>query len=113
MGQHTLNKVARFFQHGPRYLKGGGSFKGTQFAGRTTLASGSASVTVSTPAIGSDAVVMWGTQVSSITGGLSSGGGGVVVNSVVHARSFAFAWQGGIGIPQDVVVMWEILKRSP
>jgi hypothetical protein len=79
------------------------------WAGRTTVASGSASQTVSSTNINSDSIVRYGVQVGSAA---INSGGAMVVNSIVSGVSFAFANQGGVAIAWDNIVMWEIVKTS-
>ncbi len=81
------------------------------WAGRTVLASGSASVTVSTALIQSDSIVRYGTQPNSV-GVAANSGGAVVVNSIVDSVSFAFARATGVAVPWDEAVMWEVLRTS-
>jgi len=82
-----------------------------QWAGLTTLASGSTSQVVSTTAITSDSFVFLGTRVNSVGVGHNSGGN-IVVNSIVHGVSFAFARATGSAVAWDEVVMWEIKRPN-
>ncbi len=82
-----------------------------QFAGLTTLASGSASVTVSTGVINSNSMFRLATIANSV-GAASNSGGHVVVNSIVSGVSFALARATATAIPWDEVVSWEIVKQS-
>lgn len=82
-----------------------------QFAGRTVLQSGSASVTVSTAVVNSDSIIRYGSEVSSVGIGANSGGA-IVVNSVISGTSFAFARATGVDVAWDETVMWEIMRTS-
>jgi hypothetical protein len=39
-------------------------------------------------------------------------GGNIVVNSIVHRTSFAFARATGGGVPWGEVIAWEIMETS-
>ena len=81
------------------------------FAGRTALNSGTASVTVSTRQVNSDAIIHYGVQVSTVVASGFSGAA-LVVNSIVPLTSFAFARADGIGAGPTVTAMWEIRRTS-
>ena len=81
------------------------------WAGRTTLASGSATVTVSTAIVQSDSIIQFATEVGTVGVGANSGAN-VVVNSIVDAISFAFARATGIAVDWDETVMWQLLRTS-
>ena len=81
------------------------------WAGRTTLNSGSAAVTVATALVQSDSIIRYGTLPSSL-GVAANSGGGIVVSSVVDSVSFDFARATGVAVPWDEQVMWEIVKTS-
>lgn len=82
-----------------------------QWAGRTTLNSGSASVAVGTTAVKSDSIILFNTQVSSINVSANSGGF-LAVNSVIEGTGFTFAWASGSAIQYDVTIMWEIMNTT-
>lgn len=84
---------------------------GDAHAGRTTLSSGSASVTVSTNRVGSDSVILKTAEVASVGVGANSGGG-IVVNSIVDGVSFAFAQATGVAVPWDTTVMWLMINDA-
>ena len=109
MSGKPLEVARRPFQTGPSFLK---QQVGTrrQFAGRTTLNSGSASVTVSTAVVNSDSIIMYGIQASSV--GAQNSAFNIVVNSIVSGVSFAFARILGAGGPDNSTIMWEIKKTS-
>lgn len=75
---------------------------------RTTVGSGSATVTVSTALVNSDSVILIGAQMTS--GGIISSAGAVVVNSVVPGVSFAFTRDTGVAAPWTTTVMWMLVN---
>lgn len=91
----------------------GGPFTRTQsadgWADRTTLTSGSASVTVSTALVNSDSIFWMATVPTSV--GVNSGGG-IVVSSIVSGKSFAFARAEGQGVGWNEVITWTLIRTS-
>lgn len=83
----------------------------TQWNGRTTLSSGSVSVTVSNAMINSDQLVGLTLEIGSAGVGANSGGG-IAVNSVVHGTSMALTRPTGVAVPWDDTVHWEIHHRN-
>lgn len=81
------------------------------WAGRTTIDSGSVSVTVSTNVVNSDSLILLGTQPSSFSG-ISSDSGPVVVSSINPGVGFVFTRANGVATPWDEVIMWLIGKTS-
>ena len=81
------------------------------WAGRTTLSSGSATITVSTTLIQSNSIVRYGTQANSI-GVAANSGGPIVAANVVDGVSFDFARATGVAVPWDETIMWEIVRTS-
>lgn len=81
------------------------------WAGKTTLNSGSTSVTVSTAVVNSDSLIFLGTNPASI-GAVVASYGGVVVNSIVSGVSFALAAAPAIARPFDDKVSWMIWRTS-
>jgi len=84
---------------------------GRAFCGRTTLGSGSASVTVSTGVINSNSMFRLASIVGSTALGANSGGG-VVVNSIVSGVSFALARPTGTAVAWSDIVSWEIVRTG-
>src|SRR5262245_17099997 len=93
---------------GPVRTKTGGA---NPWAGRTTLNSGSVSVTVSTCIIQSNSILHMATFPAS-RGVAANSGGYIGVASVVDGRSFAFARATGVAVPWDEVISWEIVRTS-
>jgi hypothetical protein len=81
------------------------------WAGRTSLGSAQASVTVSTAVVNSDSVFMIASNPGSVGVGANSGGA-VVVNSIVSGVSFALARATAVGAPWDSTVSWMIWRTS-
>ena len=81
------------------------------WANRTTIDSGSTSVTVSTALVNSDSIIRLTTEVGSIDTAIQSAGH-IVVNSIVSGVSFALAWALGTSVAFDNTVMWELVKTT-
>ena len=77
-----------------------------QFAGVTTLASGSATVTVSTTNCRSDDLVLHSLQASSVSSGA------VCVRSINHGNAIVFGWTDGASRAFDSKLMWWIVRGS-
>lgn len=82
------------------------------FGGRTTINSGSASVTVSTTNVKSDSIILGTVEVGSVGVLVNSGGGQIVVNSIVQGTSFAFARADGDAVSWDDTIMWMLMNTS-
>lgn len=85
--------------------------KVSQFAGRSTIASGSASVTVSTTAVKSDSIILYGIEADIRA---SSGVGvSVEITSVSDSNYFAFTYSDSQTLPpRGTTIMWQIMKGS-
>ena len=83
-----------------------------QWAGFTTLNSGSTFVTVSTPMIQSGALVFTGLKALGSLAAAHGSGGMVVVDSIVEDISFALARATGTAVPWNDVVMWMIVRTT-
>lgn len=79
------------------------------FVGRTTLSSGSATVTVSTALVQSDSI-LWATENPGSVDVAAASGGAVVVNSIVDGVSFALARQYGVSAPWDSTIYWTLFR---
>src|SRR5689334_7596484 len=97
-------------EKGPRRINIGSAVR-NPFAGRTTLGSGVAAVTVSTTMIKSGSMMSMATFPASVVVAANSGGR-IVVNSVVHEKSFCFSRATGVGVPWDEVISWEITQTQ-
>lgn len=81
-----------------------------QFAGLTTLASGSATVTVSTTAVTSDAIIQFSSKAP--TAQASGTYRPIEVRSINPGVAFSFGVADGVAIPRDTTIMWQIVKTS-
>lgn len=81
-----------------------------QFAGRTTLSSGSATVTVSTFQVGSDSLIFLNAQ--HFTAQNSGFGSGLCVRTIAPGVSFTMGWSDGLGKGFDATLMWEMRRSS-
>lgn len=81
-----------------------------QWAGRTTLSSGSATVVVSTTLVNSDSLIMHNAEGNANVG---SGTNRVTeVKTISSGGYFTLGTQDGQAIPRDTVLMWQIIKTS-
>jgi hypothetical protein len=99
------------YQRGPRTAPMSENRVTEPFVGRTTIDSGSTSVTVSTALVQADSLILKTVEVGSV-GLAANSGGGIVVNSIVAGVSFAFARPTGVAVPWDDTVMWELIKSG-
>jgi len=77
-----------------------------QFAGRTTLASGSATVTVSTTSVKSDSIIFHALQAATVSSGA------ICVRSINPGVAFSFGWTDGGARAFDSTIMWRIELTS-
>lgn len=101
---------APFFK-GPATVTVAGSASPKQFAGRTAIASGTASVVVSTAVVNSDSIINLSFQVASTSTASGTPFTYLVVNSIVSGTSFAITTQDGVG-RHGGTVMWEVRRTS-
>lgn len=83
---------------------------GGPFAGVATVASGGASVTVSTTSVKSNSMIFITSDITS-PGVWVNSHGGVHVNSLVDGVSFAIGTNTGIGAALPFDVNWEVKLR--
>lgn len=84
----------------------------SQFAGRTTLNSGTAFATVSTRMVNSDSIIQFGFAVNS-TGAMNVNSGAyLVVSSIVSGVSFALGYVDGAGRGPGGTFLWEIRRTT-
>ena len=95
---------APFFK-GPSFMRT--NSHGAQFAGRTTLNSGSATVVVSTANVTSDSLIFL-----SMEGNANVASGTAIrpteVKTISDGNYFTLGTQDGVGIARNTVLMWEI-----
>lgn len=104
----------------PKEMLFGPQFKGPMFvdtskansiAGKTTLASGSATAVVSTNQVNSDSLVFLG-QVGYANLGSGDVRGPVEVKTIVSGVSFTLGVADGVAMARDTIVHWMILKTT-
>lgn len=85
--------------------------KVNQWAGRTVLASGDATVTVSTQAVAADSIIRYGVQahVDQASGSITRG---IEVKTISPGNFFTLGTADGIAEIRNVTVMWELVKAS-
>jgi hypothetical protein len=82
-----------------------------QFAGRTTLASGDATVTASTTVVQADDIVR--ISVSAATDAASGALGATVeVRSISAGNFITFSTPDGVAANRSTTVMWELVRTS-
>lgn len=84
--------------------------KSNQFAGRTTLSSGSATVTVSSTVIGSDSIIRLAAQ--SDTRQNSGFGQPVEVATISPGNFFTLSTADGVAFARDSTIMWDIVRSA-
>lgn len=84
--------------------------KSNQFAGRTTLSSGSATVTVSSTVIGSDSIIRLAMQTHVRQN--SGFGQPVEVASISPGNFFTLSTADGVAFARDTTIMWDIVKSA-
>ena len=80
------------------------------WAGRTTLNSGDATVTVSSTLIQSDSIVQIGVEANTRQD--SGVGAAIEVMSIQDGVSFAFGTSGGETLARDTTIMWQLTNTS-
>ncbi len=81
-----------------------------QFAGITTLANATATITVSTTTVKSDSIIRYG--VRAAVGASGAAGGVVHVSTISPGNFFTLAVQDGQNASRDLNIMWEIVRTS-
>lgn len=84
--------------------------KANQFAGRTTLSSGSATVTVSSTVVGSDSILRFALQ--SHVRQNSGFGQPVEVATISPGNFFTLSTADGVAFARDTTIMWEIVRSA-
>ena len=100
----TPNEVLRNPLH-----TGPGATRVGDFAGRTVMDSGSATVTVSTATVKSDSIITFATEVGTF--GVNSGAG-IAVGSIAEGVSFLFGRASGQAVAWDETVMWRLTQTT-
>lgn len=81
-----------------------------QWAGRTTLGSGSSTVTVSTAVVNSDSIVLLGSQAA--TNQASGVSTPIEVKSINPGNHFILGTSDGDSLSRDTTVMWMVMLTS-
>ena len=81
-----------------------------QWAGRTTLSSGDATVAVSCSTVQSDSLIMYGVEANTRQD--SGVGAAIEVMSIIDGSGFAFGTSGGETLARDTTIMWSLMKTS-
>ncbi len=81
-----------------------------QWAGRTTLNSGDATVAVSCSTVQSDSIIQYGIEANTRQD--SGVGAGIEVMSIIDGSGFAFGTSGGETIARDTTIMWSLMRTS-
>lgn len=79
-----------------------------QFAGRTTLNSGSATVTVSTAAVEADSIIV--ATVEAATSVSSGGAKPIEVKSISAGNFFTLGTADGVALARQTTIMWTLLR---
>lgn len=107
MGRPTAEQIYRGMMRGP--LTTLAASAGNQWAGLTTLSSGSATQVVSTTAVVSGDLVLAFPFGATDT---ASGTGRTIEVKSFDAGCFFFGTADGIAIPRDTTIMWIAFKTS-
>ena|SRR5581483_4838885 len=81
-----------------------------QFAGRTLLASGSATVEIVTSCVRSDSMILFGSQAPTNTA--SGKAGFIEVKSINPGAAFSFGIADGNTMARDTTIMWLIFQKG-
>lgn len=90
--------------------------RSNQSAGITALASGTASVVISTCAVRSNSIIMLTPVLRGGIGAAVQASGSVpsclVVNTITHGGFFAAGWAGGVGYGDTTDIAWVIVLQE-
>lgn len=109
MGKATGKQLFRAEIRGPIVTKAVSAVN--QWAGLTVLASGSATVTVSTTVVNSDSII----QLTPVGNANLSSGAGIrhtEVKTISSGGYFTIGTNDGIGIARDTTIGWVVWKTS-
>lgn len=108
MPANPLEVLRRAFLTGPMLTRA--SSGPNQFAGRTTLNSGSATVTVSSTVVKSDSIIMLAVEANTRQD--SGVAAPIEVMSVFEGGHFTLGTAGTETLARDTTIMWEIKNQS-
>ena len=103
-----LELLFRPLLRGPAYTEANSG--PSQFAGRTTLSSGSATVVISTSVVKSDSLIF--AQPEANTRQSSGVAQPIEVMSIADGAHFSFGTADGEALARDTTIMWGILNTS-
>ena len=108
MPRQTAEQIFAGMLRGPLVTKAVSATN--QWAGLTTLSSGSATVTVSTTSVASDSIIQFSARAAA---NQSSGTyRPIEVKSINPGVAFSFGVSDGVAIPRDTTLMWQIIKTN-
>jgi hypothetical protein len=81
-----------------------------QFAGRTVLGSGQATVTVSTTVVDSDSLILLSAEAA--TNQASGFARAVEVKSISPGNFFAVGWADGVAAARNTTIAWVVFKTQ-
>lgn len=108
MARRTAEQIYRGMMRGPLTTKASSS--SNQWAGRTTIESGSATITVSTTIVDSDSLILLGRQFN--TNVLSGQSRALEVKSISPGNFFTLGTSDGVAIARDTAIMWLVIKTQ-
>jgi len=105
----VLEQLFRPLLKGP--LRTDATSSATQFAGVTTLNSGSATVTVSTNLVAADSLILFSSRahVDQTSGSITRG---IEVKTINPGNHFILGTDDGIAEIRNVFISWQIIKAS-
>lgn len=108
MSHPTLEQLWRAILRGPLTVRAASA--SNQFAGRTTLASGSATVTISTTVVQSDSIILLTAEAA--TNQASGFAKPPEVKSISPGNFFTVGWADGNAVARNTTIMWTIIRTS-
>lgn len=110
MGRPTAEQIFRgMFRSAPSI---DARSRASQYAGRTTLNSGSATVTVSTTIVDSDSIILTGFasgDAADVGSGLAKG---IEVKSLNPGNAMVLGTVDGITMARDTTIMWVVFRTQ-
>lgn len=107
-GRYTAEQVWRGNLRGPLSTKVNSS--ANQFAGITTLGSNVATVTVSTTAVKSNSLILFGARTTLNVN--SATGRAIEVKSIVDGSYFSFGTADGVAMARDTAIHWMLFRTD-
>lgn len=108
MSHPTLEQLWRAILRGPLTTRAASA--ANQWAGRTTLSSGSATVTISTTIVKSDSLIF--PAVQAATNQASGVSRSIEVKTISPGNFFTLGWSDGNAIARDTTIMWMIVRTD-